>query len=93
MRDRNPLASASSMNDSVFGSNFSFRPRIQEIAAAWQAMRPSGPVTDPGILFHGSDRNAAAISMSRANAKRAGGWVAVLSVTSSSYIITGWAGA
>jgi len=39
---------------------------------AWKAMRKSDPVIDPGFLFHGSDRNAAAVSMSRANAGRAG---------------------
>lgn len=54
------------------GRGFAFEHLATFDSAAWQAMRPSGPVTDPGILFHGSDRNAAAISMSRANAKRAG---------------------
>ncbi|MEE2565068.1 THUMP domain-containing class I SAM-dependent RNA methyltransferase [Hyphobacterium marinum] len=40
--------------------------------AAWDEMRKAEPVTDPGFLFLGSDRNPAAVSMSRANARRAG---------------------
>lgn len=39
---------------------------------AWQEMRSSGETITPAHRFYGSDRDAGAIAMSRANAKRAG---------------------
>lgn len=39
---------------------------------AWEEMRDADPITPPAIRFYGSDRDAGAISMSEANAKRAG---------------------
>lgn len=41
-------------------------------AAAWQAMRSAGAPPAPELLFHGSDRDAGAVTMSRENAGRAG---------------------
>ena len=40
--------------------------------AAWQAMRAAAIAHPPAVTFHGSDRDAGAIEMSRANAARAG---------------------
>lgn len=41
--------------------------------AAWRRLREAGaPATVPPFRFHGTDRDAGAIEMSRANAKRAG---------------------
>jgi putative N6-adenine-specific DNA methylase len=41
--------------------------------AAWQRLRAAaGPARPPQVRFHGSDRDAGAIAMSRANAARAG---------------------
>ena len=40
--------------------------------AAWQAMRNASAPTPPAARFFGSDRDAGAISMSQANAERAG---------------------
>ena len=39
---------------------------------AWQRLRGSGSVTTPAVRLHGSDRDAGAVRMSRANAVRAG---------------------
>lgn len=41
-------------------------------AAAWQAMRSAGAPAASDLLFHGSDRDAGAVAMSRENAERAG---------------------
>ena len=52
---------------------FAFEQFATFDAAAWQAMR--APMTDrprPALRFHGSDRDAGAVAMSRANAERAG---------------------
>ncbi|PWC89919.1 RNA methyltransferase [Azospirillum sp. TSH100] len=38
----------------------------------WQSLRGAGTVTTPAVRFYGSDRDAGAIAMSRANAERAG---------------------
>ncbi len=40
--------------------------------AAWQRLRGAGGGASPAVRFHGSDRDAGAIAMSRANAERAG---------------------
>lgn len=40
--------------------------------AAWQRLRGTGGGTRPDLRFHGSDRDAGAVAMSRANAERAG---------------------
>lgn len=39
---------------------------------AWQRMRGAGTGTEPAVRFYGSDRDAGAVAMSRANAERAG---------------------
>lgn len=55
--------------------DFAFQQLPGFDAGAWQALRaPSGRA--PGLTFHGSDRDAGAIRMSRENAERAGvaGW-------------------
>lgn len=41
-------------------------------SAAWQAMRAAPPGPVPAVRFFGSDRDAGAVEMSRANAARAG---------------------
>ena len=56
---------------------FAFEQLASFDAAAWQRLRDSGAGTGPSgqkpaIRFHGSDRDAGAIQMSRANAARAG---------------------
>jgi putative N6-adenine-specific DNA methylase len=53
---------------------FAFESLATFDAAAWQIMRDKGggSHSDPGIRFYGSDRDAGAIEMSRANAERAG---------------------
>jgi putative N6-adenine-specific DNA methylase len=40
--------------------------------AAWERMRASGTATQPQVKFHGSDRDAGAVRMAKANAERAG---------------------
>jgi len=40
--------------------------------AAWRRMREAGAPKKPDVRFYGSDRDAGAIAMSRANAERAG---------------------
>jgi len=51
---------------------FAFEQLATFDAAAWQAMRAPKARPVPEIRFHGSDRDAGAIAMSRANAARAG---------------------
>lgn len=52
--------------------HFAFEQLIGFDASAWQRMRAVRPATTPAIRFYGSDRDAGAIAMSRANAERAG---------------------
>src|SRR5690606_3140925 len=52
--------------------HFAFEQLATFDKAAWQRMRETGTVTRPAVRFYGSDRDAGAISMSRANAERAG---------------------
>ena len=51
---------------------FAFEDLANFDAAAWEAMRTAGAAVTPAARFHGSDRDAGAIAMSRANAERAG---------------------
>jgi putative N6-adenine-specific DNA methylase len=55
---------------------FAFEQLASFDAAAWQRLRDSGGAGSsgqkPGVRFYGSDRDAGAIQMSRANAVRAG---------------------
>lgn len=53
---------------------FAFEQLATFDPAAWQAMRDaaSGTSAQPGVRFHGFDRNAGAIEMSTQNAARAG---------------------
>lgn len=52
---------------------FAFEKLATFDASAWAAMKARPPVTiDASLKFHGSDRDAGAIRMSRANAARAG---------------------
>ncbi|MGQ9371157.1 THUMP domain-containing class I SAM-dependent RNA methyltransferase [Azospirillum sp. ST 5-10] len=55
---------------------FAFERLATFDAAAWQRLRGTGAGaaagTVPAVRFHGSDRDAGAIAMSRANAERAG---------------------
>jgi putative N6-adenine-specific DNA methylase len=51
---------------------FAFEHLATFDAAAWQRMRGATSVTTPAVRFHGSDRDAGAIRMSRENAARAG---------------------
>ncbi|WP_373505473.1 class I SAM-dependent RNA methyltransferase [Aestuariivirga sp.] len=52
--------------------HFAFEQLANFDAEAWQRMRDAGQAVTPGLRFYGSDRDAGAIRMSRANAKRAG---------------------
>ncbi len=52
--------------------HFAFEQLATFDAAAWQAMRDAHSVATPGVRFYGSDKDAGAIRMSRANAERAG---------------------
>ena len=52
--------------------HFAFEQLASFDAAAWELLRGSGQVSTPAVRFHGSDRDAGAIRMCRANAKRAG---------------------
>lgn len=55
--------------------HFAFEQLATFDAAAWQAMRETavtGTTTPPPARFYGSDRDPAAITISRANAERAG---------------------
>ena len=51
---------------------FAFEQLSTFDTAAWQRMRASESRMAPPIKFHGSDRDAGAVRMSRANAERAG---------------------
>lgn len=51
---------------------FAFEQLATLDEAAWQRLRGTGGGAKPAIRFFGSDRDAGAISMSRANAERAG---------------------
>ena len=51
---------------------FAFEQLASFDAAAWQRMREAQASATPAVHFYGSDRDAGAIRMSRANAERAG---------------------
>jgi putative N6-adenine-specific DNA methylase len=51
---------------------FAFERLAAFDAAAWQRMRDANSRRTPSARFHGSDRDAGAIGMARANAERAG---------------------
>ncbi len=51
---------------------FAFEQLATFDEAAWQRLRAAGGGTQPAVRFYGSDRDAGAIDMSRANAERAG---------------------
>lgn len=52
--------------------HFAFEHLVGFDPAAWQKMRTAGAGATPSAIFHGSDRDAGAIDMSRANAERSG---------------------
>lgn len=52
--------------------SFAFEKLATFDAAAWQTLRAAEPRPETALRFHGSDRDAGAITMSRANAERAG---------------------
>jgi putative N6-adenine-specific DNA methylase len=52
--------------------HFAFERLAAFDPAAWQAMRGATAQPIPAVRFHGSDRDAGAIAISRANAERAG---------------------
>ncbi|WP_072387346.1 THUMP domain-containing protein [Hyphomicrobium sp. CS1BSMeth3] len=52
--------------------HFAFEQLATFDAAAWEEMRRAAPEVKPAFRFYGSDRDAGAIEMSRANAARAG---------------------
>ena len=52
--------------------HFAFEQFATFDAAAWEEMRRAAPEVKPAFRFYGSDRDAGAIEMSRANAARAG---------------------
>jgi putative N6-adenine-specific DNA methylase len=52
--------------------HFAFEQLANFDAAAWQRLRATGSGARPAFRFYGSDRDAGAIRMSRANAERAG---------------------
>jgi putative N6-adenine-specific DNA methylase len=52
--------------------SFAFEQLVSFDAAAWQRLRDAGHGAKPTVRFFGSDRDAGAIRMSRANAERAG---------------------
>jgi putative N6-adenine-specific DNA methylase len=52
--------------------NFAFEQLATFDAAAWQSLKSAGTTTRPSVKFFGSDRDAGAITMSIANAARAG---------------------
>ncbi|WP_207461528.1 class I SAM-dependent RNA methyltransferase [Azospirillum sp. SYSU D00513] len=51
---------------------FAFERLASFDAAAWAALRGAGHAVAPAVRFHGSDRDGGAVTMSRANAERAG---------------------
>lgn len=52
--------------------DFAFQQLASFDPAAWERMRKGAPAPHPALRFYGSDRDAGAIKMSRANAERAG---------------------
>jgi putative N6-adenine-specific DNA methylase len=52
--------------------HFAFEELATFDAAAWKAMRACEPTIAPATKFYGSDKDAGAVRMSRANAERAG---------------------
>ncbi|MBN2751925.1 MAG: class I SAM-dependent RNA methyltransferase [Rhodospirillaceae bacterium] len=52
--------------------HFAFEQLVSFDETAWQHLHASTNSTTPAVRFYGSDRDAGAISMSRANADRAG---------------------
>ena len=52
--------------------SFAFEQLVGFDAAAWRALKASGAATATELRFHGSDRDAGAVGMSRENAERAG---------------------
>ncbi|WP_338661975.1 class I SAM-dependent RNA methyltransferase [Pararoseomonas sp. SCSIO 73927] len=52
--------------------SFAFESLASFDAEAWERMRGVRSAREPGFRFHGSDRDAGAVAMSRANAARAG---------------------
>ena len=52
--------------------HFAFEQLARFDAAAWEKLRSAARPMTPTLRFHGSDRDAGAIRMSRANAERAG---------------------
>lgn len=52
--------------------HFAFEKLATFDAEAWERMRAVRPPREVAVRFHGSDRDAGAIAMSRANAERAG---------------------
>jgi putative N6-adenine-specific DNA methylase len=52
--------------------HFAFEQLATFDAEAWQRLRGAESGTSPAVRFYGSDRDAGAIAMSRANAMRAG---------------------
>jgi putative N6-adenine-specific DNA methylase len=54
------------------GRAFAFEQLVTFDAASWAEMRAAAPRVHTALRFHGSDRDAGAVDMSRANAARAG---------------------
>lgn len=52
--------------------HFAFEQLATFDTAAWEEMRRAAPAVKPAFRFYGSDRDAGAIEMSRANAARSG---------------------
>jgi putative N6-adenine-specific DNA methylase len=52
--------------------HFAFEQLANFDEAAWQRLRSDGNAVTPAARFYGSDRDAGAVNMSRANAERAG---------------------
>lgn len=52
--------------------SFAFEQLATFDSARWQSLRSNATVTPPPVRFYGSDRDAGAVTMSRANAERAG---------------------
>jgi len=52
--------------------SFAFEQLANFDPAVWESLRASGTATAPAVRFYGSDRDAGAVTMSRANAERAG---------------------
>ncbi|CAO3456749.1 THUMP domain-containing class I SAM-dependent RNA methyltransferase [Azospirillum largimobile] len=52
--------------------SFAFEQLANFDPAVWESLRAGGTATAPAVRFYGSDRDAGAVTMSRANAERAG---------------------